>query len=222
MDLNCFTNILENFDHLKGSGILTDERITEIKQYLSDENFVPVKLEDGRVIKDWTCHKPSGTIWANTIKREDGWGHYVYQSVLSHFLTEEEIERINRDASSFYSAERERKRFEKAEKIPAAEWNGPVYWNDNYYSDVDDFLDQMADEEFFEDVKYVWACDDVRPACQLDLDSIIESATEDAYEDFETDDLTGLEDLEKAIETFNKLNEKPETWYSNEKIAIIL
>lgn len=227
MQLTCFTNILENFDHLKDSGILTNERIEEIKEYISDKNFVPVELKDGREIKNWTCHKPSGTIWTNTIKREDGWGHFVYESILSHLLTEEEIDRINKDASSYYLKEQEKRRFEKAEKIPAAEWDGPVYWNE-YYTTVDECIESQKDlwdenDGEFELPKYVWACDKVEPICHLDYYYIVESATEDnSFEDWDIDELKGKEELMAALDKFNELNKNQVSWYSNEKIAVIL
>src|SRR5688572_13682432 len=66
-------------------------------------------------------------------------------------------------------AQRERERFEKAEKLKPENYSGPVYVDDDqYHRSLDEYLDnqESSGEEVAE---YVWACFE-RPVCTLDID----------------------------------------------------
>jgi hypothetical protein len=117
-------------------------------------------------------------------------------------------------------------RYAAAEKIPAAEWSGPVYaegigCNEGYFKSVFDLLDWISTEEDGDDNVRVWACDE-RQTCFLDYDRIIEDATQEAHEGFDPDDLNGADELKKAIEIFNEANKKTVTWEPNYKKTILL
>jgi hypothetical protein len=45
----------------------------------------------------------------------------------------------------------------------------------------------------------------------IDLDSILENATEEMHEDAR-DDLSGIDELQSAVDAFNKANESVRTW----------
>lgn len=102
-------------------------------------------------------------------------------------------------------------RLEKAEL--AEGYDGPVYcdgvpggWGDGFFADMEDLLDSMADEEEDADRPEFVHCCNSRQACHVNLDHILESATEDAHEDAR-DGLAGCDDLAAAVEVFNELNE---------------
>jgi hypothetical protein len=166
---------------------------------------------------------PSGKVFAqSTIETSYFW---LCNQILVDFLTQDEVDRLNKEANNRYSEVREKERFEKAIKIPESEWAGSVYseghgWNDGYFNDIDDLKECLEDEDAAE-IEYVWACDE-EASCYLDLDRILESATEDTHEDFRIDDLNGLEELKLAINKFNELNKDQVSWNINFKKAIIL
>lgn len=229
--LHFYTSIFKNFDVLKNKGILTSERIDEIKSWIAPEAFIPAILQDGRALKDFVVHTLSRQVF-NTQTVKDG-SHWLYCSVVANLLTDEEVEILNRDANEAWRVDQETKRYDKAEKIPESDWRGPVYceglgYNDGYFSSIEDLHDDVADsveneEEDFGDCKidYVWACDSA-PVCQLNLDSILERETEEAYEGFDTDELKGYDELATAIEKFNELNKDYINYMPNFKKCIIL
>jgi len=113
--------------------------------------------------------------------------------------------------------EKEKARFVAAEKV--TDWNGPVFdeSTDEYYSSVCDFIEQNDDYE----CKYLWTCFST-PVCSLDYDTIIENATDEAYEDFEPGCLDGDEELKAALEKFNEINKSHVSWFPNYKLAVLL
>lgn len=123
---------------------------------------------------------------------------------------------------------REAARFEKAEKI--TDYSGPVYVDDDeYHRDISDYLEAVAErgedieegEEKPERRAYVWACHS-RPVCSLDVDSVIEHATQDAYEDFTPDDLSGKAELKAALEAFNEKNRDVLVYEPDFKRAVLI
>lgn len=120
---------------------------------------------------------------------------------------------------------RERDRFDKSERL--TEWDGPVFlggygYNEGYFENIEEFLDCFADEELeASNLEYVWCCDKV-PLANLDLDSILEDSTQEAYDGFEYDDFKGLEELRAAIDKFNELNKDVVSWTPNYKKCLLL
>lgn len=84
-------------------------------------------------------------------------------------------------------ADKERKWFEKSQKLRIEEYDGPVYWEghsgdigDGYFSDVDALLD-YCESEGLEVPEYVWSCE--KTDMKLDAHGIVENAVSDMYED---------------------------------------
>ena len=115
---------------------------------------------------------------------------------------------------------KERERFEKAEKVTA--WNGAVAdpHSDRYGRNLDELL-ELLDYDEADPPEYVWTCHE-RPVCVLDYDTIIEHATNDAYEDFDPGSLDGKKELTEALEKFNALNKENVVWEPNYKLALVL
>lgn len=118
---------------------------------------------------------------------------------------------------------RESERFTKAEKV--TQWDGPVFsdghgCSDGYFSSVDDLRDWF-DGEGEPLPEYVWTCS-VKPVVDLNYESIVENATQEAYDGFDPDMLVGAEELKSALETFNTLNKETVNWTPNMKRALVL
>jgi hypothetical protein len=148
-------------------------------------------------------------------------------------------------ASRKRSEKKEAARFAAAEKV--TEWEGWLYsdgiqgyndgYNDGYYAGADALMDYIADNtpddeelaELEEDElaeipkmpEYLWTCDEERFAT-ASLDSIMENIADRGYEDFDTADLKGTEELGAAIDAFNEANVGIVSYRPNYKKALIL
>ena len=216
-----YSNICSDFTILKGSGILSDERLEEIKRLLGDDQYGPVILKDGREIENWQVHIPTGKVFANTGKP---YQNYIRTIALESILSEDEIIALNKYANVYASDRREKRLFEKATKIKYSEYEGEgLYYGDSYYFDIDELLEdaEYSSEEGDDPPQYAWACTS-HPVCDLSLGRIIDNATDDAYEDFDQMSLHGLDDLKKAIDTFNELNKNHLSYSVDFKRAILL
>lgn len=232
--LTCFSNITDDFAVLKDSGILTNERIDEIKSWVAPEAFEPVKLASGKVLEGWRLHTLTSKMY-NESNFKDGWGkNYIYRQIFEDLLTGEEIEKINKRANSIWSAKQDAAQYEKAEKVFLNDYSGWFYsethpYNNGYFEDIDEYLDYICEEQDnLPDGKieltgsdYVWAAKS-RPVCYIDLDSVLENATQDVYEDFEIGSLKGLEELKNAIDIFNELNKDNVVYEQDTKKVILL
>lgn len=224
-NLYIYSNIFNHWDYLKDSGILSNERIDEAKRFVSPETFGPAKLEGGGVIIDWILHKPTGLLINDW--QYKNLTHCMYNSIFEKFFTDDEVEKLNKDANRIWRKKEDERRFSIAEKIKEENWDGPVYWegmgDDGYFRDIDDFRESIYewDEEGYPYPEYIWACKEV-PSCFIDFDDILDRATEDAYDDFDFNDIEGGKELEKAINIFNKLNSHLVSWEPNFKKVILL
>ena len=123
---------------------------------------------------------------------------------------------------SLYHRECERKRRMKldAEKLEKAElvadYEGPVYldgvgngsFGEGFFSDVQELSEHL---DFNEGERPLFAHCCTARGFSIDLDSILESATEEMYEDC-GDDLSGVDELQAAVNAFNKANDSIKTW----------
>jgi hypothetical protein len=237
--ISCWSNLIEKWENLHSLGLFDETRANEIAAYIADDKFGPVILANGKKVPGWIAHLDSGQMYTEDFLR--GSRHYVNQRVLEGYLTTEEIERINKYANNLWREREDQRKFENAKKVSAADWTGPVLNGDTYYESVDDFKGQFysydltdEDEAAIEDGEdaeeihkkywpdYLWGVDIVEPVLKLDIHSILEDATQDAYEDFSCADLDGVKEFEEAIDKFVKLNERFVNWRASEKVAVLL
>ena len=100
-------------------------------------------------------------------------------------------------------AHEEADRFEKASKVHAADWKGDqIYWKDEYFSFIDDFLECHEDTP---PPLYVWAATD-RGAPKANVDDLLDRVVEGLWDDADYGDLNGVEELQQAVEAFNEAN----------------
>jgi len=120
--------------------------------------------------------------------------------------------------------ERELGRFTKAEKIHHQDWAGWVYYNDHYYSSTEDLFDSLFhyDDEETGRPDYVWACKTNKFVDQDFLGRVLSDIQDEAYEDFETDDLDGVPELKAALEAFVNINHTKVAYAVDYTKAILL
>lgn len=87
---------------------------------------------------------------------------------------------------------KEQERFEKAEKIPWRDYEGPVFAGSDYHESVEMYFDSLAcDNEPGDIPNFVWACTEHKMGriCASDLiESVLDDHHEDAYEWIEDED----------------------------------
>ncbi len=108
-------------------------------------------------------------------------------------------------------------RYTKAVKIAASEYTGPqVFFDDRYYPTVEDAIDQCDSPP-----EYVWAVNNIglRGA---NIEDLIDSVLEEAWEDADSDDLNGLEELQAAVDAFNEANSGIDVYMVDYDEAIVL
>lgn len=120
----------------------------------------------------------------------------------------------------------EKARFDAAEKL--TEWDGWIMaegigYRDGFFQSVDELSEYVEDDGDTEMPAYVWTCD---PSyfCKLSIEEVTERLTEncDAYEDFSVDDMSGVKELEAAIDAFNAANTGVVSYQPNMKRALVL
>lgn len=119
------------------------------------------------------------------------------------------------------------KQFEKAVKIPDAEWDAPVYCpydrgsEDGFFRSVEEYLEWEEDEELSEDEQssFLWA---TKPhGLSISVDHVIENALDDMYEDA-YDNLKGVDKLTQAIDEFLKTHKHVVSYEVDYSKTIIL
>jgi hypothetical protein len=115
--------------------------------------------------------------------------------------------------------EKEKVRYEKAEKVPYADYKGGMLFDgDKYFSDLEEMEDHYYDAPLPE---YVWACEDVGVP-KATSESIVENLLENMWEDADHNDLNGLDELDAAIAKFNEANESINVWEPDYKTAVLI
>ena len=217
--LHFYSNIYDNFDVLKDTGILSNERIDDIKSWIAPEMFEIPRLEGGRTIAGWKVHKLTNLMHHESQFNE--WGLYgVYNATLEKLLEPQEIDALNDRASSEWSRKIHLQRFNKAQKIPAKDYSGWVCDDgDNYYESVQDYLDNHEEnQDLGEFPNYVWGTHS-KSCCKINLDNVLENASCDAYEEYNGP--IGVEELKEAIDEFNELNGDDLSFECNYNVVVI-
>jgi hypothetical protein len=114
---------------------------------------------------------------------------------------------------------REAERFEAAIKIKAADYSGEhVYCGDSYYDSVDEAIDQFLEGQ---EPDYIWACQD-KSLPTVDLEDITCNLIDNMWEDADTSDLNGIDELEAALTAFNEANKSIRMWEPDYSTAILI
>lgn len=104
----------------------------------------------------------------------------------------------------------------EAERLEAAEivddYEGPVYlpgvgtgsFGEGYFSDMGELARHLQSRTDIGPFEFAYCCEST-VACVLDVDDILESATEGAFEEAK-EHLNSVEELERCVEIFNTIN----------------
>lgn len=118
--------------------------------------------------------------------------------------------------------QKEKARFDKAEKLTV--WDDWVYCEGHGRDGYCESLDELKDEcesEGWELPEYVWACEAKR-FVQADLSDITQRISEDGPEDWDSEDLEGLEELKAALAVFNAANIEKVAYWPDYTKAVLL
>lgn len=227
--LHFYSYIFKDAEILRG--LISDEKIEILKKSLEPEGFCEARLENGKVISNFVAHKDTGLLFHKCNFEE---GTYTIKEI--HFyvlandiwiglLTDEEIDILNQKASSVWSARQDQLRFEKAQKIPAADYDGWVYSDcfDDYFDCVESFLERLeeCDEDFVRPT-FVWACNEKQFLQLPSAEDIVDDYAENRHEDWDSSQADGLKELDEAISKFNEANKDAVAYWADYSRAVIL
>jgi hypothetical protein len=119
---------------------------------------------------------------------------------------------------------KEAERFAKAAKI--TKWDGWVYveglgYQNGYFQSVEDLIDYLTDEEDGNYPQYAWTCS-ANHFVNAEISDITERIGDNAYEDFNTEDLNGLQELKAAIAKFNDANKDAVSYTPDYTTAVLI
>lgn len=109
-------------------------------------------------------------------------------------------------------------RFAKAEKLTPDQWTGYVYDGKDYYADISDMRGYFSENALPD---YVWTCTS-KHFVQVSIDDITSSLEDEAYEDFDSDDLNGWPELKIALDAFNEANKDQISYTPDYTKAVVL
>lgn len=120
--------------------------------------------------------------------------------------------------------EKEQRAFAAAEKVTT--WHGWVFSEglghaDGYFESVEDLLNFCEEEDGIEVPPYAWTCS-AKAFATADLESVLSSIEDDAYEDFDVESLDGLPELKAAIDRFNEQNREVVSYFPDYTKAITI
>ncbi len=127
-------------------------------------------------------------------------------------------------------SEKEKLRFEAAEKIQEQDWDGwvcceGISHQDGYFQstgELRDYLAWSADDGAEENVpEYVWACKK-NAFVKVGLDDIMRVFEDEGWEDFDSDDVHGKKELEAALQAFMEANKDVVSYLPDYTKAILL
>jgi hypothetical protein len=122
-------------------------------------------------------------------------------------------------------AEAKLAKFNVATKIQEKDYTGYVYAqgiDNDYFASMQDLHEYLEDQSIpiADYPEYVWACEKIKFA-HASLDNTIKDI-EQAYENFETDDLNGLDELQLALDKFNEANKEMCSYTPDFTMAVLL
>ena len=112
-------------------------------------------------------------------------------------------------------------RYEKAVKVPQAEWTGyQVFWDDRYFDTVEEAVEH-AEADGGSTPEYIWAAKN-QGVPKATIEDLVSRLVEDMWEDAEVDDLNGVDELQTAVDAFNEANKSVTVWMVDYSAAIIV
>lgn len=117
------------------------------------------------------------------------------------------------------ATEEERECFEKAQKIPAGEYQGEmIFAGHEYYPEIEDYL-EACDE--VEPKKYVWATKKVYP--EIDVDDLLQCAVENLQcDELDSSYFNHVEEFKEFVRQWLAKNDHVHCFYPDYSTAILV
>jgi hypothetical protein len=207
-------------EQLKTSGILPSERMLKLERDI-ESRIEPVFLKSGKEVENARCllvGDGKGLLYPR-LEHERDW-EFMRREAIPLVLSSEELEYVNKHCWDGYLENQEASRFAKAEKV--TEWDGPVFVGDTFYHSLHDAIDVCSDDEDGLPA-YVWTASPHEVISGLDVASVVENRLDDAgWEDMSLDDLRGVQELQAALDAFEKANAEVLSYFPDYSKVVVL
>jgi len=195
------------WDQIKESNLLSESRQLEIENLVNARfedvyNAAGQKLEGVKsyyIIKD---SQKQSFIYNTKYESFDG---YYFREIMQEFLTDDEVKTIEKFAFSAADAKRDEERIKKAKKVRVSNYNSYLYWNDKYFSCLDDLLEEFEYQGVEKEDQLVWGTQKVQIISKYGVIDVIENDL-DGLDDIELDYFDGVGELQKSLDKFYELN----------------
>ena len=184
-------------------------------------NAIELYKQDGTATGVYFCES-CRVVYSN--KDDAEWCHGERLCACGQKITQGYRQKTCNDCESKVWKEKERKkeaeRFDAAKKIKASEYAGEMVYghDDQYYSSVEKAIDQYLEGQ---EPEYVWACKNTG-VIKASTESLYENMLENMWEDADVSDLNGVDELDAAVDAFNKANESLSVWNPDYSTAILV
>jgi hypothetical protein len=205
---------------IRDSGLLSPERLLEVTAQVN-ARVMACRTSDGREVPDARIAdlgKNGFAVFPRLTSDADS--DYMRKLVLATVLTDEELKRINSACELARAAKVDRQRFARAAKFGA--WEHGVVFAGEHYESVEALirhLDEVGDGW----PEYVWAAEPVPVIPHFSVgDTVGRFLLERGWDGIELTDLSGVQELQKAISQFIALNATVFSYQPDHTKAILL
>lgn len=214
----------DDWETIKGSKLLSVERVAEIETEITHRTHPLVTSGGTPVERAYTLTHPDGrrylvqTTEYVTLERHQ-------RDLIAALLTPDELDTLNDLASSRWAAQREVSDYAKATKVSDREYESGVWWGNDYFGSMEDFLDKLmwSDNEIKDIPEYVWAATPTLVIPELNVADVVEHYVCDrGWEDMDYQDLNGVTELQAALDAFTKANEGVVSYLPDHKLAVVI
>jgi len=208
------------------SGLLLPERIAEIEAAMVADTSPVFDKNCALAVNAKIITQGGKRVLILDGSDQDYAREYHRRNHFAEFLTQDEIALLNAHTFSARAAKRDADRFEKAEKVDAADWSGWVFdGGDSYHASVDDWLERWADNHTDGDdiPTHIWAAESEKVVSELDIEDVLQPSIEArGWEEMDSGDFHGVENLKFALDRFVYLNRNVVSYRENPKKAILV
>lgn len=208
------------WEQIQESGLFSEDRLKEIGDAI-EARIKPIYLDGTRKIGDARfLDAGDGTGFIHSDMTKDHQWEYIRRSAVPLVLTEAELDTVNKLCMDAMHTRREKEQFEKAEKLTA--WDEGVFHGDTYHASIFDALDAIeCDGE--DKPEYFWAADPRQVISGFDVAEVVQNQLEEnGWEDMDTHDLNGVDDLQTALDAFTEANKGVTSYFPDYSKVILV
>jgi hypothetical protein len=195
------------WDQIKESNLLSEQRQKEIENLVNARfedvyNSSGQKLEGVKSYYIFKDGQKQSFIYNTKYESFDG---YYFREIMQEFLTDDEVKTIEKFVFSAAEDKRNEERVKKAKKVKISEYNGYIFWNDKYFSCLDDLLEEFEYQGVNKEDVLVWGTKKVQIISKYNVSDIIENDL-DGLDDIDLDYFDGVKELQESLDKFYELN----------------